>query len=193
MWRNGWGILWLHERQTFSNNRVEKEFSIRWGSRYQNNKSDVFYAIRTQSNARATGPDRNSQGHQRIWCFKTCFTDITVQCHIYGSGKIPSDRLNTHLWQYRKKRIRHNVMTTVGSSYVPCIQSVFGDNTYQNILKCEYHIEDDTPFGFRNSTGTQEALFSLNVLTQRCRHMNFARRSTLFSTRNRLKHFNLLA
>jgi len=30
----------------------------------------------------------------------------------------------------------------------------------------------DTQFGFRNGVGTREALFALNVMYQRCLHMN---------------------
>lgn len=37
--------------------------------------------------------------------------------------------------------------------------------------KCEFQM-DDAQFGFRNGLGTREALFSLSILTQRCRDMN---------------------
>ena len=37
--------------------------------------------------------------------------------------------------------------------------------------KCEFLLEE-TQFGFQNGVGTREALFSLNVLMQRCRDMN---------------------
>ncbi|XP_071574655.1 uncharacterized protein [Temnothorax nylanderi] len=53
------------------------------------------------------------------------------------------------------------------------------DNVYAEVIKLiadrkgnANTILDETQFGFRNGLGTREALFSLNVLTQRCRDMN---------------------
>ena len=92
--------------------------------------------------------------------------------NIYRAGKIPADWLKSVFVTLPKKTNATNCddyrMISLMSHVLKTFLRIIHTRIY---TKCEREI-DPVQFGFRNGLGTREALFSLNVLTQRCRDMN---------------------
>ncbi|XP_044750612.1 uncharacterized protein LOC123310952 [Coccinella septempunctata] len=138
-------------------------------------KQEVIHAIKAQKEGKATGLDKiNAEVLKLIAENEGKTLDLLTALfnEIYNSGKIPSDWLrstfvplpkkpnSTHCDDYRIISLMSHVLKT--------FLRVIHARIYK---KCEYQM-DNTQFGFRNGMGTREALFSLNVLAQRCRDMN---------------------
>lgn len=88
---------------------------------------------------------------------------------IYRNGNIPKEWLKSTFVAIPKKtnaRLCSDYRTiSVMSHTLKLFLKVLHFRIYQ---RCEQYI-GDTQFGFRNGLGTREALFSLQVLAQRCR------------------------
>lgn len=138
-------------------------------------KDEVIYAIKAQKKGKATGPDNiyaeviklvGDQEEKGLDLLTSLFNAI------YKSGTIPSDWLKSTFIAIPKKTHASCCddyrMISLMSHVLKIFLRIIHTRIYR---KCEYQL-DETQFGFRNGYGTREALFSLNVLTKRCRDMN---------------------
>lgn len=138
-------------------------------------KDEVRHAIHAQKNGKAVGPDGihaetlkliSSEDGEGLSLLTSLFNMI------YRTGKIPSVWLKSTFVTLPKRsnaaRCDDYRVISLMSHVLKTFLRVIHTRIYR---KCEGPI-GRTQFGFRNGMGTREALFSLNVLTQRCRDMN---------------------
>ena len=138
-------------------------------------KSEVMYAIKAQKNGKATGPDEvyaevikvmADQESSGLSLLTSLFNAI------YASGEIPSDWLRSTFIPLPKKSNSSQCDDYRMISLMSHVLKIFLRIIHTRIYKkCESQM-GQSQFGFRNGVGTREALFSLNVLVQRCRDMN---------------------
>lgn len=138
-------------------------------------KGEIIHAIKTQRDGKATGPDNihaevmkliAEQEGKGLQLLTSIFNTI------YRTGIIPKDWLRSTFITLPKTTHASNCdeyrMISLMSHVLKIFLRVIHTRIYK---KCEYQM-DETQFGFRSGLGTREALFALNVLTQRCRDMN---------------------
>lgn len=138
-------------------------------------KDEVIRAVKLQKNKKATGPDNIYAEVLKVIAeqdgpsLKLLTTIINA---IYTTGKIPTSWLKSTFITLPKKNNSSQCddyrMISLMSHVLKIFIRIIHTRIYQ---KCENQI-DQTQFGFRNGVGTREALFALNILTQRCRDMN---------------------
>lgn len=138
-------------------------------------KSEVIHAIKILKNRKATGPDKIHAEILKIIADNESkgLDLITLLFNkIYVTGRIPTDWLKSTFITIPKKTNSSQCddyrMISIMSHVLKTFLRVIHTRIYK---KCEYQI-NNTQFGFRNGFGTREALFALNVLTQRCKDMN---------------------
>lgn len=138
-------------------------------------KDEIRRAINIQKNGRAVGPDEIHSETLKLIAqadgdglnLLTAFFNS-----IYRSGQIPTDWLRSVFVALPKKANASHCSDYRMISLMSHVLKVFLRIIHTRIYtKCEFEI-GSTQFGFRNGVGTREAVFSLNVLTQRCRDMN---------------------
>ncbi|XP_071580242.1 uncharacterized protein [Temnothorax nylanderi] len=138
-------------------------------------KDEVVHAIKAQKNGKATGPDNvYAEVIKLIADREGKGLDLLIALFnaIYRSGNIPADWLKSTFITLPKKTQASRCDDYRMISLMSHVLKIFLRIIHTRIFKkCEYQL-DETQFGFRNGLGTREALFSLNVLTQRCRDMN---------------------
>lgn len=167
---------WKQYIQTaFSDDRPE-DYSIDESEPHlQITKEEIEKAIYNMHNNKAPGPDDIRIKIIKILCDSSIeFLKYLEEIFnfIYDTGKIPPDWLissfiaipkttrATTCDQYRLISLINNI--------VKVFTKVVHNRIYQ---KCDLYI-DENQFGFRNALGTREAIFSLQVLIQRCRDVN---------------------
>lgn len=138
-------------------------------------KDEVRHAIKLQKNGKATGPDQVHAETLKLLAEKDGRgLDMLTSLfnYIYETGNIPEDWLKSTFITLPKKAQASQCdeyrMISLMSHVLKTFLRVIHTRIYK---KCEGQM-GDTQFGFRNGLGTREALFSLNVLTQRARDMN---------------------
>lgn len=138
-------------------------------------KTEVAHAIKSQKNGKATGPDNVYAEVVKVIAEQEGLgLDILTSMFntIYTTGQIPSDWLKSTFVTLPKKSNASQCddyrMISLMSHVLKIFLRIIHTRIYR---KCDNQV-DKTQFGFRNGFGTREALFSLNVLTQRCRDMN---------------------
>lgn len=138
-------------------------------------KEEVIHAIKSQKNGKATGLDKINVEILKLIAendSKSLDFLTTLFNKIYSSGKVPSDWLKSTFVTIPKKPNSSQCDDYRIISLMSHVLKTFLRIIHARIYrKCEYQM-DNTQFGFRNGLGTREALFSLNVMTQRCRDMN---------------------
>lgn len=138
-------------------------------------KREVMYAIKLQKDGKSTGPDGiYSEILKIIAAQEASGLDLLTNLlnAIYTSGKIPNEWLKSTFVTLPKKLKSSQCDDYRMISLMSHVLKVFLRIIHSRIYrKCDYQV-DDVQFGFRKGVGTREALFSLNVLTQRCRDMN---------------------
>ena len=138
-------------------------------------KEEVKHAVLIQKDGKAVGPDEVHAETLKLLIHEdgaglSLLTDLFND--IYRTGKIPSDWLKSTFVTLPKKANASKCddyrMISLMSHVLKTFLRVVHTRIYK---KCEQQV-NDTQFGFRNGLGTREALFSINVLTQRARDMN---------------------
>ena len=138
-------------------------------------KEEVKRAVLLQKEGKAVGPDEVHAETLKLLVHEDgaglrLLTELFND--IYRTGKIPSDWLKSTFVTLPKKANASKCddyrMISLMSHVLKTFLRVIHTRIYN---KCEQQV-DDTQFGFRNGLGTREALFSINVLTQRARDMN---------------------
>jgi hypothetical protein len=138
-------------------------------------KSEVENAIKGLKNNKRPGNDNVYGEVLKMLCeTNSQFLDSLVRLfnNIYNSGEFPEDWLESTFVAIPKKPKAKSCDQHRMISLINHISKAYTKVIYNRISKkCEDNI-GDSQFGFRNSLGTREALFSLQVLIQRCRDMN---------------------
>src|SRR5262249_3570638 len=136
---------------------------------------EVRHAILLQRDGKAVGPD---EVYAETIKLLACEDDLGLNTltdmfnSIHKTGKIPTDCLKSTFVKLTKKanasKCDDYLMISLKSHALKTSLRIIHTRIYK---KCE-QLVDNSQFGFRNGMGTREALFSLNVLTQRARDMN---------------------
>ena len=133
---------------------------------------EVIYALRSAKNGKAPGPDDIP-----IEILKLLDVNGVKVLHqlfncIYDTGKIPDDWLMSTFVTLPKKPSATQCKDYRTISLMSHVLKLFLRIIHQRIYRrIEEHLTN-TQFGFRNGLGTREALFSMQVLIQRCRDVN---------------------
>ncbi|XP_030747669.1 uncharacterized protein LOC115876118 [Sitophilus oryzae] len=138
-------------------------------------KDEVVHAIKAQKSGKATGPDKiNVEILKLIADNESRSLDLVTALFnkLYISSKIPSDWLKSTFVTLLKKPNASQCDDYRMISLMSHVLKTFLRIIHTRIYKKFENQMDNTQFGFRNGLGTREALFSLNVMTQRCRDMN---------------------
>ena len=131
-------------------------------------KSEVEYAIRQLKNNKSPGPDNIYP--EIIKLISESNLDLLVKLlnHIYVSANIPNDWLESIFIPIPKKpnprQCNDFRLISLMSHSLKILLRII-HNRIQN--KCEQKISREQ-FGFRKGMGTREALFSIQVLAQKC-------------------------
>lgn len=138
-------------------------------------KDEIIHAVKSQKDGKATGPDNiNAEVIKLIVEEDGKGLQLLVSLFntIHRTGNIPADWLRSTFITLPKKIHASNCDEYRMISLMSHVLKIFLRIIHTRIYKkCEYQL-DETQFGFRSGLGTREALFGLNVLTQRCRDMN---------------------
>ena len=138
-------------------------------------REEVKHALLHLKNGKASGPDNlyaevlkliAEEEGEGLGILTSIFNNI------YRSGVIPQKWLKSTFIALPKKTHASHFDDYRTISLMSHALKAFLRIIHNRIFrKCEEQI-DEAQFGFRNGLGTREAIFTLNVLTQRCRDMN---------------------
>lgn len=127
-------------------------------------------ALNNAKDRKAVGPDAIPAEIIKLCEGKTLKWLTGVFNKIYDSGIIPQEWLKSEFIILPKKPGTRNDFRTI--SLMSHLLKIFLKIIHSRIYKlCEEQVSD-SQFGFRKAVGTQEALFSIQVLFQRCRDVN---------------------
>ncbi|KMQ95932.1 endonuclease-reverse transcriptase [Lasius niger] len=135
-------------------------------------ESEVRKALERSKNGKATGSDDVPVEILKVMG-DTSIKKLTELFNaIYDSGTIPEDWLLSTFATLPKKPTAKTCEEFRTISLMSHVLKLFLKIIHAKIYrKCEENTSE-TQFGFRNSLGTREALFAMQVLIQRCRNMN---------------------
>lgn len=132
-------------------------------------KSEVLHAIEIAKNRKSTGPDGVPMELIKIINEDNIDLVVNLFNNIYDSGKIPEEWLTSTFVPIPKKQHPKRCSDYRLISLMNHMLKTFLRIIHARIRsKCEQDL-DDSQFGFRQAFGTREALFSFNVLMQKCR------------------------
>lgn len=135
-------------------------------------KSEVEHALRSMKNRKSAGPDGIPSELLQLINDKNMGILVRLFNTIYNTGIIPPEML-TSTFICLPKRVNprecSDYRTISLMSHTLKILLKIVHTRIRNKLEMDI---SSTQFGFRNGVGTREALFSLNVLTQRCLDVN---------------------
>lgn len=135
-------------------------------------KEEVEYAIRNSKNGKANGPDEIPTELLKLLNDKSVNMILQLFNTIYSTGIIPQEWLLSTFITIPKKtnamQCSDHRTISLMSHLLKVFLRVIHNRIYQ---KLDMDIED-TQMGFRKGLGTREALFAINVLTQRCLDVN---------------------
>ena len=167
---------WKQYIQTaFSDNRPELYISEEPEPYPRITKAEIERAIQNMQNNKSPGPDEVRVELIKLLCDSS--TDFLTSLEeifnlIYDTGKIPSDWLTSSFIALPKKPRANTCDQYRLISLINHIVKVFTKIIHSRIYrKCDVYTSEHQ-FGFRQAMGTKEAIFSLQVLIQRCRDMN---------------------
>lgn len=157
--------------ELFSDNRTEVETIGAENTGPAINMVELERAIKNSKNRKATGPDNIPAEVIKILENRGKQALLNLFNAIYNYGIIPEDWLKSTFVTIPKKQNarRCNEYRTI--SLMSHVLKIFLRIIHVRLYgKLEDHMSD-TQFGFRNNLGTREALFSLQVLVQKCRDL----------------------
>lgn len=132
-------------------------------------KSEVQNVIKHGKQGKATGPDDIYVESIKLLDDENIGVLVQLFNDIYESGQIPHDWLGSIFVPIPKKpnanRCDQFRMISLMSQVLKLFTKIIHRRIYN---RCEKEISP-TQFGFRQGFGTREALYSLNVLLQKCR------------------------
>lgn len=133
---------------------------------------EVRAAITGMKDGKAPGPDNVNAEILKLLSEDNVKWLTAVFNNIYDSGNIPREWLKSEFITLPKKPGAKTCGEYRTISLMSHMLKIFLKIIHRRIYKtCEEQISS-TQFGFRNAFGTREALFSIQVLFQRCRDVN---------------------
>lgn len=135
-------------------------------------KDEIRYAIKYAKNNKAVGPEEIPT--ELIKLIEDDKLEILVSLFnlIYSTSIIPNEWLRSTFITLPKTPHPNKCQDYRLISLMSHTLKIFLKIIHRRIYKkCEENF-NNTQFGFRNGFGTREALFSINVLIQRCRDVN---------------------
>uniref|UniRef100_A0A8D8XFQ8 Craniofacial development protein 2 n=1 Tax=Cacopsylla melanoneura TaxID=428564 RepID=A0A8D8XFQ8_9HEMI len=157
--------------ELFNDNRGDIETTATANTGPAINMVELERAIKNSKNRKATGPDNIPAEVIKILENRGKRALLNLFNAIYNTGIIPEDWLKSTFVTIPKKQNarRCNEYRTI--SLMSHVLKIFLRIIHVRLYgKLEDHM-GDTQFGFRNNLGTREALFSLQVLVQKCRDL----------------------
>lgn len=135
-------------------------------------KEEVIYALNTLKNRKVPGPDQLPAEILKLIEEDQIRPMVELINTIYKTGVIPNEwLLSTFITIPKKKSAKHcSDYRTISlmAHTLKILLKVIHNRIYR---KLDADV-GDTQFGFRKGLGTREALFALNVLSQRCMDVN---------------------
>lgn len=133
---------------------------------------EVQSAVQQMKDGRAPGPDNFRSEILKLFD-ESGITQLTEMFNlIYEKGELPKDWLLSEFVIIPKKpgakRCEDHRTISLMSHLLKLFLKIIHRRIYK---KCEDYMSE-TQFGFRDAVGTREALFSVQVLFQRCRDVN---------------------
>lgn len=162
----------LYVERLFNDDRANKP-EINVDNIISITRREVENAIKQSKNGRAAGPDGIQAEILKLLIEDDALSKLVDLLNtVYRTGIIPSDWLKSTFVALPKKpkakACSEHRMISLMSHVLKLFLKIIHARIY---TKCEERM-GNTQFGFRNGFGTREALFSMQVLTQRCRDMN---------------------
>lgn len=135
-------------------------------------KEEVRSAIKQIKQGKATGLDQIPAEIIKLFDEKRMQWITDIFNSIYRTGIIPKDWLKSEFITLPKKASAKTCEEHRTISLMSHLLKIFLKIIHKRIYKkCEEEIAPNQ-FGFLNAVGTREALFSIQVLVQRCRDVN---------------------
>ena len=164
---------WRYVNELFTDERQEP--NLRNGQEDEGpeiTKDEVIYALKRMRNGKSPGPDELPVELLKLIEERSINTLVDLFNNIYQSGIIPQEWLLSTFVTMPKKGNPRQCSDYRTISLMSHILKTFLKIIHTRIhRKLEIDISD-TQFGFRNGVGTREALFALNVMSQRCLDIN---------------------
>lgn len=133
---------------------------------------EVQNAIKNMKEGKASGPDNIQTEFLKLLDEDNVKWLTSLFNRIYDCGSIPKEWLKSEFIILPKKPGAKNCSEYRTISLMSHLLKLFLKIIHKRIYKlCEEQVSP-TQFGFRNAVGTREALFSIQVLFQRCRDVN---------------------
>uniref|UniRef100_A0A8D8T8A4 Craniofacial development protein 2 n=1 Tax=Cacopsylla melanoneura TaxID=428564 RepID=A0A8D8T8A4_9HEMI len=135
-------------------------------------KEEVEIAIKQLKEGKAAGLDQIPAEIIKLFDEKSIERIIKIFNFIHRTGKIPKEWLKSEFITLPKKSNAKTCEDHRTISLMSHLLKTFLKIIHRRIYKiCEEQISPNQ-FGFLNAVGTREALFSVQVLVQRCRDVN---------------------
>lgn len=135
-------------------------------------KTEVIYAIKNCKKGKAAGPDEVTADLIKLIDEDNVNILVDLFNTIHKTGIIPTEWLKSTFVTLPKvnhpKRCEDYRTISLMCHMLKIFLKIIHGRIYR---KCEMALTN-TQFGFRNGMGTREALFSVNVLVQRCRDVS---------------------
>lgn len=135
-------------------------------------REEVEYAIKVAKSGKAVGPDDIHCEVLKLLDEQSITVMVELFNNIYRTGHIPQDWLLSTFVpipkQHRATKCEEHRLISLMSHVLKIFLKIIHARIRN---KCEAETSD-TQFGFRNGMGTREAIFALNVLSQRCLDVN---------------------
>lgn len=132
-------------------------------------ENEVTKAITQLKDGKSPGPDNTYSELLKLFDVEGVKRITKIFNNVYSTGKIPKQWLKSTFILLPKKPSAKYCCDYRTISLMSHLLKLFLKIIHQRIVKiCEENISR-TQFGFRNAVGTREALFSVQVLVQRCR------------------------
>lgn len=135
-------------------------------------KEEILYALNTLKSRKAIGPDGLPSEILKLVEEEQVSVLVDLFNSIYKTGIIPREWLISTFITLPKKRNPKQCQDYRTISLMGHTLKTFLKVIHARIYRKLEQDISDTQFGFRNGLGTREALFALNVMSQRCLDMN---------------------
>jgi hypothetical protein len=159
--------------ELFADDRQQSELSnIQGDEGPEITEEEVMYALKRMKNGKAPGPDEIPTEILKLIEKDSIHILVKLFNSIYTSGKIPQEWLLSTFVTIPKKINAKQCSDYRTISLMSHVLKIFLKIIHSRVhRKLEMDI-NNTQFGFRNGLGTREALFALNVMSQRCLDIN---------------------
>lgn len=162
----------LYIQQLFDDNRIPQHNYNNASTGPYISKEEVTHAVKNAKSGKALGPDEVYAEVIKMLDDTGIYVLTKLFNIIYDTGAIPNEWLTSTFVTIPKttnaKRCNEYRTISLMSQTLKIFLKIIHNRIYK---RCEAVISE-SQFGFRNGLGTREALFSLQILVERCRDVN---------------------